>query len=46
MEKLDAVRGIRNEVMHFDPDPLDPADLTLLRQYVIFMQSLREIGAC
>ena len=46
VEKLDAVRVIRNEVMHFDPDPLDPADLTLLRQYVVFMQSLREIGAC
>jgi len=46
VEKLDAVRVIRNDVMHFDPDPLDSDDLTVLRQFVVFMQSLREIGAC
>jgi hypothetical protein len=28
--------------MHFDPDPLGQSDLQMLRQFVIFMQSLRE----
>ncbi|HLB75164.1 MAG TPA: CBS domain-containing protein [Sedimentisphaerales bacterium] len=28
---LEKIRDIRNDVMHFDPDPMDPADLKLLR---------------
>ncbi len=31
--KLDRVREIRNDVMHFNPDPMDPADLQLLREF-------------
>lgn len=46
VQKLDTVREIRNDVMHFDPDPLDSDDLNLLRQFVVFLQALREIGAC
>jgi CBS domain-containing protein len=45
VEKLQTVRRIRNDIMHFDPDPLGPDDLASLRQFVIFVQSLRELGA-
>jgi CBS domain-containing protein len=44
IDQLQTVRRVRNEVMHFDPDPLSPDDLGSLRQFVIFMQSLRELG--
>jgi CBS domain-containing protein len=44
IEQLQTVRRIRNEIMHFDPDPLGPNDLASLRQFVIFLQSLRELG--
>lgn len=35
---LEEVRGIRNEVTHFDPDPLEPPKLALLRQFAAFLQ--------
>jgi CBS domain containing-hemolysin-like protein len=44
VEQLQAVRRIRNDIMHFDPDPLGSNDLSRLRQFVTFMQSLRELG--
>lgn len=43
IEKLDKVREIRNEVMHFDPDPLEDWKLDTLREVVQFLQKLREI---
>jgi hypothetical protein len=45
VERLQTVRRIRNDIMHFDPDPLGTDDLTALRQFVVFLQSLRELGA-
>lgn len=42
---LDQVREIRNDVMHFDPDPMSEKDLTVLRQFVRFLQSLQSLGA-
>jgi hypothetical protein len=45
IERLQTVRRIRNDIMHFDPDPLGRDDLTSLRQFAIFMRSLRELGA-
>jgi hypothetical protein len=45
IEELKAVGRIRNDIMHFDPDPLGPNDLARLRQFVVFAQSLRELGA-
>jgi CBS domain-containing protein len=45
VDKLKAIKRVRNDIMHFDPDPLGAADLLLLRQFVVFMQSLREFGA-
>jgi len=43
--RLDEVREIRNDVMHFDPEGPAEAELKTLRDFARFMQSLREIGA-
>jgi CBS domain-containing protein len=40
---LDRIREIRNDVMHFDPDPLAADDLRLLQNFVAFLQDLRRI---
>lgn len=44
VEQLQTIRRIRNDIMHFDPDPLGKEDLASLRSFVAFMQSLRELG--
>ncbi len=44
IERLERVRVIRNEVMHFDPDGPAPSDLQTLRDFVRFLQELRAIG--
>jgi hypothetical protein len=44
IKDLDAVRVIRNEVMHFDPDPLPESDLLALRRFAKFLQSLQNLG--
>lgn len=46
VEKLRQINEIRNDVMHFDPDPFGADDLALLRQFVVLLQSLRDVGAC
>jgi CBS domain-containing protein len=43
LKPLRRIREIRNDIMHFDPDPLAEADLMLLRSFVAFLQSLRQI---
>ena len=45
IEQLQNIRRIRNEVMHFDPDPPSGEDLASLRRFVRFMQSLGELDA-
>lgn len=42
-EKLDKIRRIRNDIMHFDPDGISPDDLEVLRSFVLFLQKLKEI---
>ncbi|MCI0678620.1 MAG: CBS domain-containing protein, partial [Actinobacteria bacterium] len=42
---LDQVRQVRNDVMHFDPDPVSPEGLQLLREVTRTMQTLRDVGA-
>jgi hypothetical protein len=37
---LDKVRRIRNDVMHFDPDGVEPEDLEKLRDYTKFIKKL------
>jgi CBS domain-containing protein len=45
LSRLNKVREIRNDVMHFDPDGLDPSDMDLLRDFAVFLRRLRELGA-
>lgn len=40
---LEEVRLIRNDVMHFDPDPMTADELRALKQAVRFMQELYEL---
>jgi predicted transcriptional regulator len=42
--QLEKVREIRNDVMHFDPDGIARDDLEALRNFVQFLQRLRQIG--
>jgi hypothetical protein len=37
------VRAIRNDVMHFDPDPMTPDQLEVLKNTAKFMQQLYEL---
>lgn len=45
LEKLNRVRSIRNDVMHFSPDGLDPDDLIFLREFAQFLTRMRDVGA-
>lgn len=40
ISRLDQVRELRNDVMHFNPDPFAPEDLETLRSFVVFMREL------
>lgn len=44
VKRLDAVRGIRNDVMHFGRDGLPESALITLRTFASFLQTLNEIG--
>lgn len=39
-KKLNRVRELRNDVMHFDPDPFAEEDLKMLRLFANFMRTL------
>lgn len=43
IEKLDKVRTIRNDVMHFDPDGISEEDLETLRTFASFLQTLADV---
>jgi CBS domain-containing protein len=38
--KLDEIRNIRNDVMHFNPDPLDSEELPTLWNFSVFLDTL------
>ena len=42
---LEQVRDVRNDVMHFDPDPISAERVKLLREVVRMMQILVRVGA-
>lgn len=42
---LNRVREIRNDVMHFDPQGIDPEAMQSLRQFVRLLQELRRLRA-
>lgn len=44
VKQIDRIRYIRNDVMHFDPDPMPHNDLCFLRDLVEFFQRLQQIG--
>lgn len=46
LKRLHDIRNLRNDVMHFDPDPLDSEDLTTLQRFVTFLEQLlrRKVG--
>ena len=43
VKKLDDVRVIRNNVMHFDPDGIDDSDIDTLRKFARFMQRIADM---
>lgn len=43
IKQLDRARRIRNDVMHFDPDGLDPEDKKFLTELAQFLKRLRDI---
>ena len=43
IQQLSAVRDIRNDVMHFDPDWVDNKELDILRQTANFLASINSI---
>lgn len=45
LQRLNRVREVRNDVMHFDPDGLSPDDLIFLREFAQFLKRLRDVGA-
>lgn len=45
LEGLNRVRDVRNDVMHFDPEGLEPGDFKFLQDFAAFLRSLRDIGA-
>jgi CBS domain-containing protein len=45
VKKLEEIRRIRNDVMHFDPDGIPEEDIGKLRDFVRLMQSLARVGA-
>jgi CBS domain-containing protein len=44
IDRLNRVREIRNDVMHFDPQGVDPEAMKALREFVRFLQELRRLG--
>ena len=42
VNSLDQIRSIRNDVMHFDPDPIESSRLTMLTDFVRLLQALGE----
>jgi CBS domain-containing protein len=43
IDKLDEIRRVRNDVMHFDPDGITESELDALRKFAGFLQKLQPI---
>lgn len=43
-KRLDEIRQIRNDVMHFDPEGIEESDLALLREFAQFLKKLSDAG--
>ena len=44
ISRLDKIREIRNDIMHYDPQGIDPESLHLIRDFVRFLKELRRIS--
>jgi hypothetical protein len=40
LRELKEAQAIRNDVMHFDPDPLGDAEIGLLRNFAVFLEQI------
>ena len=45
IKELDKVRDVRNDVMHFEPDGIDPDALNSLRQFAKFLSRLASLSS-
>lgn len=45
VKRLDKIREIRNDIMHFEPEGIPDEDLKTLRDFSKFMNRLRTLGA-
>ena len=45
INNLDTIRKIRNDVMHFSPDGLDPVDVDRLQDFARFFRDLDRMGS-
>jgi hypothetical protein len=45
IEQLEQVRGIRNDIMHFDPEGIGEEELDSLRRFAAFLGELAKLGA-
>lgn len=45
LDHLNWVRETRNDVMHFDPDGIEPNDAKRLEEFAKFFRNLRRVGA-
>ena len=45
IDNLDRIRKIRNDVMHFSPDGLDPKDVDQLQDFARFFRDLDRMGS-
>jgi CBS domain-containing protein len=43
VKQLEEVRGIRNDVMHFDPEGIFPKEIELLRRMVSFLTTMNHV---
>jgi CBS domain-containing protein len=44
VKRLDRVRAVRNDIMHFDPEGLEPGALDELRSFSKYLGELRRLG--
>lgn len=43
VSQLDEIRGIRNDVMHFDPDGIDEVEMTKMREFANLLRQVQTV---
>lgn len=44
IKKLEKIRDLRNDIMHFDPDGLEEKDIEILEEFAYFLRALRNLN--